>query len=101
MSSTGMRPWPEGSVLAAARLMVRYSIANLHQNETAMPFYEKGEVRIRYETVGSGFPLLVAPGGGLNSRVSNLATAGVHAMGAVKDDFRCSRLIHAMRTAGS
>jgi hypothetical protein len=30
-----------------------------------MPFYEKGDVRIRYEMVGSGFPLLVTPGGGL------------------------------------
>ena len=29
-----------------------------------MPFYEKGDVRIRYEEVGSGFPLLVTPGGG-------------------------------------
>ena len=36
-----------------------------------MPFYEKGNVRIRYEEAGSGFPLLVTPGGGLNSRVSN------------------------------
>ena len=27
--------------------------------ETAMPFSEKGDVRIRYEMVGSGFPLLV------------------------------------------
>ena len=33
-----------------------------------MPFYEKGDVRIRYEETGSGFPLLVTPGGGLNSR---------------------------------
>jgi hypothetical protein len=36
-----------------------------------MPFYEKGDVRIRYEETGSGFPLLVTPGGGLNSKVSN------------------------------
>ena len=27
-----------------------------------MPFYQKGDVRIRYEEVGSGFPLLVTPG---------------------------------------
>ena len=40
-----------------------------------MPFYDKGDVRIRYEEAGSGFPLLVTPGGGLNSRVSNWATA--------------------------
>jgi hypothetical protein len=55
--------------------MVRYSIANLHQEETAMPFHEKGDVRIRYETVGSGFPLLVTPGGGLNSCVNKWPTA--------------------------
>jgi hypothetical protein len=54
-----------------------------------MPFYEKGDVRIRYETVGSGFPLLVTPGGGLNSRVSNWPTAVFNAMEAFKDDFRC------------
>ncbi len=39
-----------------------------------MPFYEKGDVRIHYEEAGSGFPLLVIPGGGLNSTVAGLAT---------------------------
>lgn len=39
-----------------------------------MPFYEGGEVRIHYEEAGSGFPLLVIPGGGLNSTVAGLAT---------------------------
>jgi len=34
---------------------------------TAKPFFEKGNVRIHYEEEGSGFPLLVIPGGGLNS----------------------------------
>jgi hypothetical protein len=33
--------------------------------EMEMPFYEKGPVRIHYEEAGSGFPLLVIPGGGL------------------------------------
>src|SRR2546423_3388191 len=54
-----------------------------------MPFYEKGDVRIRYEEVGSGFPLLVTPGGGLNSRVSNWPTAAINAMEEFKNDFRC------------
>ena len=54
-----------------------------------MPFYTKGDVRIRYEEAGSGFPLLVTPGGGLNSRVSNWATAVFNAMEAFKDEFRC------------
>ena len=54
-----------------------------------MPFYQKGDVRIRYEETGSGFPLLVTPGGGLNSRVSNGQTAVFNAMEAFKNDFRC------------
>ena len=44
--------------------------------EAAIPagaFYEKGAVRIRYlDTGGSGFPLLVIPGGGLNSTIQGL-----------------------------
>ena len=39
-----------------------------------MPSYESGQVRIHYEEVGSGFPLVVIPGGGLNSTVVGLAT---------------------------
>jgi pimeloyl-ACP methyl ester carboxylesterase len=54
-----------------------------------MPFYERGNVRIRYEESGSGFPLLVTPGGGLNSRVSNWATAVINAPEEFKNDFRC------------
>ena len=36
-----------------------------------MPFYERGPVRIHYEEVGSGFPLLLIPGGGLNLALSS------------------------------
>ncbi len=54
-----------------------------------MPFYQKGDVRIRYEENGRGFPLLVTPGGGLNSRVSNWPTAVFNAMEEFKDEFRC------------
>jgi pimeloyl-ACP methyl ester carboxylesterase len=52
-----------------------------------MPFCQKGDVRIRYEEVGAGFPLLVTPGGGLNSRVSNWPTAVINAMEEFKNDF--------------
>src|SRR5215469_6620513 len=54
-----------------------------------MPYYTKGDVRIRYEEVGSGFPLLVTPGGGLNSRVGMWPTAVFNAMEVFKHDFRC------------
>ena len=41
-----------------------------------MPFYEKGAVRIHYEEAGSGFPLLLIAGGGLNSTISGLTGGG-------------------------
>ena len=40
-----------------------------------MPFHERGDVRIHYEEAGSGFPLLVIPGGGLNSTIEGLRTS--------------------------
>src|SRR5688572_7209247 len=42
------------------------------QGSAAGSFYEKGPVRIHYEEVGSGFPLLLIPGGGLNSTIAGL-----------------------------
>ena len=54
-----------------------------------MPFYTKGDVRIHYEEDGSGFPLLVTPGGGLNSLISNWPNQVFNAMEEFKNDFRC------------
>lgn len=54
-----------------------------------MPFYTKGDVRIRYEETGAGFPLLITPGGGLNSLVSNWPDAVFNAMEEFKNDFHC------------
>ena len=52
-------------------------------------FYEKGNVRIRYAEIGTGFPLLATPGGGLNSRISNWPTmAVINIMEEFKNDFR-------------
>src|SRR6202023_1186700 len=68
--------------------------STLGSGGTAMPFYQKGDVRIRYEETGSGFPLLVTPGGGLNSRVSNWPTAVFNAPEALKNDFRCITMDH-------
>ncbi len=53
-----------------------------------MPFYEKGEIRIHYEEVGSGFPLLVIPGGGLNSTVAGLANHPFNPMEEFKGEYR-------------
>ena len=54
-----------------------------------MPFYERGATRIRYEEAGSGFPLMVIPGGGLNSSIESLSTSvPFNPMETYKDDFR-------------
>ena len=54
-----------------------------------MPFYTQGDVRIHYEEVGSGFPLLATPGGGLDSRISVWPNQVFNAMEEFKNDFRC------------
>src|SRR5213080_1371771 len=51
-------------------------------------FYEKGNVRIRYAEIGSGFPLLATPGGGLNSRIAVWQTAVINIPEEFKNDFR-------------
>jgi pimeloyl-ACP methyl ester carboxylesterase len=66
----------------------------------AFKFYEKGNVRIRYQEAGSGFPLLVTPGGGLNSKISNWQTAVINAMAEFKSDFRCITMDQRNATGG-
>jgi pimeloyl-ACP methyl ester carboxylesterase len=53
-----------------------------------MPLYEKGDVHIHYEEVGSGFPLLVIPGGGLNSTVAGLAHHPFNPMEEFQGEYR-------------
>ena len=55
-----------------------------------MPIYEKGEVRINYQEAGSGFPLLIISGGGLNSKISYLADkAPFNPINEFKSEYRC------------
>jgi pimeloyl-ACP methyl ester carboxylesterase len=54
-----------------------------------MPIYEKGDVRIHYEEVGSGFPLLIIPGGGLNAMIPYVTVNGpFNVFEEFKNDFR-------------
>jgi pimeloyl-ACP methyl ester carboxylesterase len=58
--------------------------------EAGMSFFQKGPVRIRYEEAGSGFPLLLIAGGGLNSSVAGLKSGNpFHAIDEFKGEFRC------------
>ncbi len=56
-----------------------------------MPFYDSGDVRIHYEDSGTGFPLLLIAGGGLNSNLSAWTSAygPFDAVAEFGDQFRC------------
>src|SRR6202171_3030199 len=63
-------------------------------------FYEKGNVRIRYAEIGSGFPLLATPGGGLNSRIGVWSTAVINIPEEFKNDFRVITMDQRNATGG-
>jgi pimeloyl-ACP methyl ester carboxylesterase len=54
-----------------------------------MSSYEKGPVRIHYEEAGSGFPLLLIAGGGLNSTISGLTNHPFNPIEEFKGEYRC------------
>jgi pimeloyl-ACP methyl ester carboxylesterase len=55
-----------------------------------MSFYEKGPVRIHYEETGSGFPLLLVAGGGLNATISFFTQGSpFNAIEEFKGEYRC------------
>jgi pimeloyl-ACP methyl ester carboxylesterase len=72
---------------AGARLFAQA----IGQGGTAMGIYEKGAVRIHFEEAGSGFPLLVIAGGGLNSTIAGLSgtSSPFNPMEEFKAHFRC------------
>src|SRR5436309_10612515 len=61
-------------------------------------YYEKGNVRIRYAEIGTGFPLLATPGGGLKSRIAVWANAVINIPEEFKNDLRLREVArHAVR----
>src|SRR6202521_4377968 len=75
------------TAMAAAR---RAFAQQTGKGGAAKSFYEKGAVRIHYEEAGSGFPLLLIPGGGLNSTISGLKGGNPFpAIEEFKGEYRC------------
>ena len=63
-------------------------------------FYQKGDVRIRYAEIGSGFPLLATPGGGLNSCIAVWSRAVINIPEEFKNDFRVITMDQRNATGG-
>src|SRR5437764_8004769 len=75
------------AMAAAPRLFAQQT----GQGGASMSFYEKGPVRIHFEEAGSGFPLLLIAGGGLNSTIAGLrgSTHPFNAIEEFKGEYRC------------
>src|SRR5438309_1037315 len=77
-----------GAAATAMAAAPRVLAQQAGQKGAAMSFYEKGSVRIHYEETGSGFPLLLIAGGGLNSTISGLNNP-FNAIQEFKGEYRC------------
>src|ERR1051325_2785057 len=70
-------------VAAASRVF-----AQQNASRTTGSFFVKGPVRIHYEEFGSGFPLMLIAGGGLNSTIAALNNP-FDAIGEFQGEYRC------------
>src|SRR6202049_4531956 len=88
MDSTRRNILATGAAATAMAAAPRLFAQQTGKGGAAMSYYEKGPVRIHCEEAGSGFPLLLIAGGGLNS-----AIAGFHhplyVTQAFKGGYRC------------
>ena len=89
-----------GAAVAATAAVPQVFAQQRGQGGGDTSFYEKGNVRIRYQEIGSGFPLLVTPGDGLNSRIA-FADAVFNAMDVFKTNSAASQWISATLAAAN
>jgi pimeloyl-ACP methyl ester carboxylesterase len=90
ISENHIQPTPT-TVMRQRRPQHRTCWRNKNSKEPAMSIYERGPVRIHFEERGSGFPLLMIAGGGLNSTIANLSApySPFNAMDEFQNEYRC------------
>ena len=93
MADTTRRDFLTTSAAVAAAAAAGRALGQASAQAATLPgtFYERGDVRIRYfDTGGTGFPLLIIPGGGLNSTIQGLITSHpFNAIDEFKSELRC------------
>jgi hypothetical protein len=79
-----------GAAATAMAAAPRVFAQQTEQEGAPMSFYEKGPVRIHFQEAGSGFPLLLIAGGGLNSTISNFTrNSPFNPIEELRDEYRC------------
>jgi pimeloyl-ACP methyl ester carboxylesterase len=90
MGSTRRTILATGAAATAMAAVPRAFAQQTGKRGAAMSFYEKGPVRIHYEEAGSGFPLLLIAGGGLNATISFFTQGSpFNAIEEFKGEYRC------------
>lgn len=76
MTDTTRRDFIATGAAVAAAAAAERAFGQAAASTAGGQFYQRGDVRIRYlDTGGPGFPLLVIPGGGLNSTIASLVSS--------------------------
>src|ERR1700704_5777897 len=78
-----------GAAATAMAAAQRVFAQQTGQGGAAMSFYERGKVRIHFEEAGSGFPLLLIAGGGLNSTIGGLIRGPFNPIEEFKAEYHC------------
>jgi pimeloyl-ACP methyl ester carboxylesterase len=89
MDPTRRKILKTGAGMAAMAAAAPQGFAQQVAQKGTARFYEKGPVRIRYEEAGSGFPLLLIAGGGLNSVMAGLPRSPFNPIEEFKNEYRC------------
>src|ERR1700704_474996 len=89
MDPTRRKLLKTGAAATAMAAAPRVLAQQAGQGGAAMSFYEKGPVRIHYEETGSGFPLLLIAGGGLNNSTISGLTNPFNPIEEFKREYRC------------
>lgn len=77
-----------GAAAAAMAAVPQLFAQQKAQEPPAKSIYEKGPVRIHFEETGTGYPLMLIAGGGLNSVIAGLSNP-FDAIGEFKSEYRC------------
>ena len=75
---------------AAAMAAAPQAFAQAAKGESPGTFYQRGNVRIHYQEAGSGYPLLIIPGGGQNSTIAwAIERAPFNPVAELGNEYRC------------